>query len=79
MLDTFADRKALIEFVLLDSGADVKFWEGISLMAKWYRYENALRKSRKYRLLSEKYGNSLGEEVEILLFRRNLNDLDDED
>lgn len=79
MMDTFADRKALMEFVLLDSGVDIKFWEGISLMAKWYRYENALRKSRKYRLRAEKHGKPLGEEIEILLFRRNLNDLDNED
>lgn len=79
MMDTFADRKALMEFVLLDSGADVKFKEGMSLIFKWYRYETALRKSRKYRLLAEKYGKPLGEEIEILLFRRNLNDLDDED
>lgn len=79
MMDTFADRLALMEFVLVEEGADVKFWEGISLIAKWYRYERALRKSRKYRLLAEKLSKPLGEEVEILLFRRNLNDLDSED
>lgn len=78
-MDTFADRLALMEFVLVEEGADVKFWEGISLIAKWYRYERALRKSRKYRLLAEKLSKPLGEEVEILLFRRNLNDLDSED
>lgn len=79
MMDTFADRLALIQFVLVEEGADVEFWEGIFLMAKWYRYERALRKSHKYRLLAEKLSKPLGEEVEILLFRRNLNDLDSED
>lgn len=79
MMDTFADRKALVEFVLLDAAADVKFWEAISLMTKWYRYENALRKSERYRRRAEKLAKPLGEEIEILLFRRNLNDLDNED
>lgn len=79
MLGSYQDRSDLIDFVLFDAAADVKFLESVGLIFKWYRYENALRKSRKYSLLSEKYGKTLGEEVEILLFRRNLNDLDSED
>lgn len=79
MLQTFQDRKDLIRFVLLDQASDVKVLEGFGLLFKWYRYETALRKANKYQLLAEKLAKPLGEEVEILLFRRNLNESDTED
>lgn len=77
MMSSYQDRKDLIDFVLFDVAADVKFRESVGLIFKWYRYESALRKENKYRLLAEKLGKPLEEEIEILLFRRNLNDTED--
>lgn len=73
-MQTFQDRRDLIEFVLFDAASDMKMLESFGLLFKWYRYENALRKAHKYRLRTEKLAKPLEEEIEILLFRRNLND-----
>lgn len=79
MMASFQDRKDLIRFVILDQASDVKVLEGFGLLFKWYRYETALRKTHKYRLRAEKLAKPLEEEIEILLFRRNLNESDTED
>lgn len=73
-MQTFQDRRDLIEFVLFDAASDMKMLESFGLLFKWYRYETALRKAHKYRLRTEKLAKPLEEEIEILLFRRNLND-----
>lgn len=77
MMSSYQDRSALIDFILFDAASDVKFLESVGLMVKWYRYENALRKANKYQLRAEKLAKPLEEEIEILLFRRNLNDTED--
>lgn len=74
MMQTFQDRRDLIEFVLFDAASDMKMLESFGLLFKWYRYETALHKAHKYRLRTEKLAKPLEEEIEILLFRRNLND-----
>ena len=79
MMQSFQDRKDLISYLLSDPAPDAKFVESLGLLYKWYRYENALRKAAKYKLLSEKLAKPLEEEIEILLFRRNLNNIDVDD